>query len=203
MFMFKRLKLNSAKSRLVEERLYEMVMDELDSGNIRKGIWGKALALSNGNDNQAKARYIELRVESLKDEVHVIQPILDSKDNSLDLIEEETSNVEKETYITKFFFVSFCIYSLALIIIVYSNSLEFGWFHWLCSILLIAWFSTASAMRVRGEHLSHFHPAMFFIILVMTVIFNLYNGSIFSWQHWLNSMLFSYFCATTRFINFK
>ena len=76
--MFKKLKLNSAKARLVEERLYEMVMDELETGNIRKGIWGKALAQSNGNDNQARSKYLELRVESLKDEAHVIQSILES-----------------------------------------------------------------------------------------------------------------------------
>jgi len=91
MLMFKTLKLNSAKSRLVEERLYEMVMDELESGNIRKGIWGKALAASNGNDNQAKSKYLELRVESLKDEAHVIQSILDS---APDVIEEKEPESE-------------------------------------------------------------------------------------------------------------
>ena len=81
--MFKRLMLNSAKSRLVEERLYEMVMDELESGNIRKGIWAKAVAKSNGNDSQAKSKYLELRVESLKDEAQVIQSIIDTeKDRS-------------------------------------------------------------------------------------------------------------------------
>jgi len=93
MLMFKRLKLNSAKSRLVEERLYEMVMDELESGNVRKGIWGKAVAKSNGNDNQAKSKYLELRVESLKDEAHVIKSILDTdvvkSEPKPDLIEAE------------------------------------------------------------------------------------------------------------------
>ena len=87
--MFKSLKLNSAKSRLVEERLYEIVMDELESGNVRKGIWGKALAKSNGNDNQARSNYLELRVESLKDEAHVIQSILEAEPDVIEEIECE------------------------------------------------------------------------------------------------------------------
>lgn len=87
--MFKKLKLNSAKARLVEERLYEMVMDELDSGNIRKGIWGKSLATSNGNDNQARSKYLELRVESLKDEAHVIQSILNTEPDIIEDIKPE------------------------------------------------------------------------------------------------------------------
>jgi hypothetical protein len=94
--MFKRLRLNSAKSRLVEERLYEMVMDELETGNIRRGIWAKAVAKSNGNDNQARSKYLELRVESLKDEAHVIQSILESEENKPkpDLVEPKPDLVE-------------------------------------------------------------------------------------------------------------
>lgn len=76
--MFKRLRLNSAKSRLIEEKLYELVLDELESGDICRGIWAKAVAKSNGNDSQANSKYLELRVESLKDKAHVIQSILDS-----------------------------------------------------------------------------------------------------------------------------
>jgi hypothetical protein len=90
--MFKRLRLNSAKSRLVEERLYEMVMDELETGNMRRGIWAKAVAKSNGNDNQARSKYLELRVESLKDEAHVIQSILESEENKPNLIEPESNS---------------------------------------------------------------------------------------------------------------
>jgi hypothetical protein len=94
--MFKRLRLNSAKSRLVEERLYEMVMDELETGNIRRGIWAKAVAKSNGNDNQARSKYLELRVESLKDEAHVIQSILESEENKPkhDLVKPKPDLVE-------------------------------------------------------------------------------------------------------------
>jgi len=64
---------------LEEEKLYELAMDELDSGNVRRGIWAKAVAQSNGNDNQAGSKYLELRVGSLKDEAHSIQSILEPK----------------------------------------------------------------------------------------------------------------------------
>jgi hypothetical protein len=212
--MFKRLRLNSAKSRLVEERLYEMVMDELETGNIRKGIWAKAVAKSNGNDNQAKSKYLELRVESLKDEAHVIQSILDSKDNNPDLIEEEksevvtneietsyvgTSYVENETYTHPFFFVSLSIYSLALIIIVNLNSRELVWFQWLYLILFVFWLSKVSATRVKGEHLYFFNRMTFFVALGISLSIILFLGYIFSWQGWLCALLLSYFCATTRY----
>jgi tetrahydromethanopterin S-methyltransferase subunit F len=91
--MFKRMKLNSAMARLVEEKLYEMAIDELGNGNVRKGIWAKAIAKSNGNKEQEKSKYLELRVESLKDEAQVIQSIVDSLDGRSELIENNTSGL--------------------------------------------------------------------------------------------------------------
>ncbi len=128
--MFKKLKLNVAKSRLVEERLYEMVMDELESGNVRKGIWGKALAQSNGNDNQARSKYLELRVESLKDEAHIIQSILESesKENKPDVIKVEKIKPEplqsesKETGGSPENVLAFCVVFIFLFILVVSNT---------------------------------------------------------------------------------
>jgi hypothetical protein len=46
-----------------EEALYESLLDELDSGNIRRGVWAKALAESDGNEARAKARYIVIRAK--------------------------------------------------------------------------------------------------------------------------------------------
>lgn len=210
MLMFKRLRLNSAKSRLVEERLYEMVMDELETGNIRKGIWAKAVAKSNGNDNQAKSKYLELRVESLKDEAHVIQSILDSKDYNPDLIEEEKSEVvineietsyEETSFTTKFLYVSLGIYSLALIILVNANAWELHWAHWLYSIVIVFWLSKVSATRVRGKQLYFLNPTMFFMILGISLTITLFMGFIYFWQFWLCSLLLSYFCATLRYVN--
>lgn len=61
-------KVKNKLGALEEEKLYAHVMDELDDGVLRKGLWGKALAKSNGSESQAKSKYLELRVESLKGE---------------------------------------------------------------------------------------------------------------------------------------
>ena len=60
-----------AYERLVEEQLYETVVQELQQGIKREGLWAKALVLSDGEDNKAKAQYIKLRIQSLIDEVQI------------------------------------------------------------------------------------------------------------------------------------
>ena len=65
------LKLNSAKSRLFEERIYELVSKEIESGQKRAGLWAKALATSDGSEERAKSKYIKLRVQSMKDELEL------------------------------------------------------------------------------------------------------------------------------------
>ena len=97
--LFKKATLKKAKQlevktkekigNMEEEKLYELAMDELDSGNVRRGAWAKAVAKSNGNDNQARSKYLELRVESLKDEAHVIQSILETEPDVIEEIECE------------------------------------------------------------------------------------------------------------------
>ena len=74
--MFKKFKLNSSINRLIEEKLYEIVADEMDRNEIRKGLWAKALAQAGGDDVKVKGKYISLRVESLRDEENVIVAIL-------------------------------------------------------------------------------------------------------------------------------
>ncbi|MFY0670163.1 MAG: hypothetical protein JXQ95_19180 [Alteromonas stellipolaris] len=91
--MFQSLKLNSAKERLYEEKLYEQVASEIYQGQKRSGIWAKALALSNGSEELAKAKYIELRVQSLKDEIAVAKGILKQESQSIKrVVAEKTKN---------------------------------------------------------------------------------------------------------------
>ena len=71
MSFFSHFKLKSAEGRLVEEQLYERVVNELTSGIKREGIWAKAVAKSYGNEAKAKSLYIKFRVQSLKDEIEV------------------------------------------------------------------------------------------------------------------------------------
>lgn len=69
--MFDKLRRASAASRLIEEQLYEQVVNELANGKRRNGLWAKALANSEGIEDKAKALYIQYRVQSIKDEVEI------------------------------------------------------------------------------------------------------------------------------------
>ncbi|MDQ6972942.1 MAG: hypothetical protein Q9M30_09855 [Mariprofundaceae bacterium] len=70
--MFESIKKRSAAARIIEEQLYEQVVNELASGKRRNGLWAKAIANSNGQDEQAKALYIQYRVQSLQDEYELL-----------------------------------------------------------------------------------------------------------------------------------
>ena len=59
----------NAATRLREEMLYEVVAEEIDNKVRRSGLWAKAFAMSNGDENAAEAKYILLRVQSLRDEI--------------------------------------------------------------------------------------------------------------------------------------
>jgi len=58
---------NQAPS-LEEEALYKQVLDEVESGVMRKGIYAKALADGLGDEGKAQSLYIKYRVQSLVDE---------------------------------------------------------------------------------------------------------------------------------------
>ena len=58
---------NQAPS-IEEEALYKQVLDEVESGVMRKGIYAKALADGLGDESKAQSLYIKYRVQSLVDE---------------------------------------------------------------------------------------------------------------------------------------
>ncbi len=68
MSFLKNLFIASASARLVEEQLYEYVAKEINADIRRDGLWVKAVEKSLGDEAKAKALYIQLRVQSLKDE---------------------------------------------------------------------------------------------------------------------------------------
>lgn len=51
-----------------DERYYEQVAHELQSGPVYAGMWTKAFADAKGNESEAKALYIKRRVAELKAE---------------------------------------------------------------------------------------------------------------------------------------
>ena len=86
--MFDKFRLNSAKARLLEEKVYEQVVQELAQGFRRDGLWAKAMAEGNGSEERAKSIYIKLRVQSIKDEMEVNADIIKT--------EAERSDYEKQ-----------------------------------------------------------------------------------------------------------
>ena len=61
-----------AAQKLAEEQLYEFAAEEIAANNIRPGLWAKAIAEADGDDGKAKARYIKLRVETMKAEADLV-----------------------------------------------------------------------------------------------------------------------------------
>jgi len=68
MKIFDKFSVSAAASRLNDETLYAFVSEEIEKGIKRDGLWIKAVADAKGNESIAKANYIKLRVQSLKDE---------------------------------------------------------------------------------------------------------------------------------------
>jgi len=58
-----------AASRLSEEALYEQVAKEIADGQKRPGLWLKAQSESNGIEAKAESIYIQLRIQSIVDEM--------------------------------------------------------------------------------------------------------------------------------------
>ena len=58
---------------MTDERFYAQVADELSRASAIPGLWAKAFAESNGNEQQAKALYLRYRARQLAEiESHAI-----------------------------------------------------------------------------------------------------------------------------------
>jgi len=66
-------KIKGSKGRLKEEAIYSAVMKEMKAGLKSDGLWGQAISETEGNEKKAKALYIKLRVQALKDEINIYQ----------------------------------------------------------------------------------------------------------------------------------
>lgn len=65
--MFNMFKKAAISNRVEETILYEYVLDELEDGFKVRGLWGKALAMSEGDENKATSLYMQYRVQNIKD----------------------------------------------------------------------------------------------------------------------------------------
>ena len=71
MSFFSSAKAKLAASKLAEEQLYAQAAEEAASGQIRRGLWAKAIAETGGDEAAAKAHYLKLRVEIMRAEAEV------------------------------------------------------------------------------------------------------------------------------------
>lgn len=92
--MFEKFKLGRALDRLVEEKLFELAFDEIEEGNIRRGIWAKAIANSDGNDGKTRSLYVQMRVDAMKDEARVVNAIIKELQQN-DHLNQSSNNITK------------------------------------------------------------------------------------------------------------
>lgn len=57
---------SSTPERIDERTLYAQVLDEIESGNIDRGLWAKTFAECNGDENRTQAKYLAYRVKEFK-----------------------------------------------------------------------------------------------------------------------------------------
>jgi len=55
------------EDHMVEEEFYELAYEEIESGNLKKGLWAKAFSEAEGDGNKAKALYIKYRFDQIKE----------------------------------------------------------------------------------------------------------------------------------------
>lgn len=68
---------------LYDEQIYAKVAEEIFDREISPGLWAKAFAQTNGNEQQAKAIYITLRANQIKLGVDVEAEMVARADQSL------------------------------------------------------------------------------------------------------------------------
>ena len=95
MSIFSTAKASLAARKLAEEQLYEMAVEEIVANNIRQGLWAKALIESNGNETAARAKYIKLRVESLKAEADLQEYVAENFEKERREREREEAEAER------------------------------------------------------------------------------------------------------------
>ena len=79
MGLFDKVKKTTIESRRYEEKLYEVALEEVVAGEVRKGLYAKAVAKADGDKEKADGIYLKLRVQSIMDDIESEQ--IDRRDN--------------------------------------------------------------------------------------------------------------------------
>lgn len=87
--MFKKFKAGLSAQRLIDEKLYELVAAEMSNDDIKIGLWTKATADAEGNENKIKALYIKYRVQAMQDEAKIESVLIEEATELLEEAKEE------------------------------------------------------------------------------------------------------------------
>jgi len=69
--MFDRIRKANLASRVIDEKLYDIIATEMKDGVIQEGLWLQAIAKARGSEERATGDYITLKMQSLRDEIEI------------------------------------------------------------------------------------------------------------------------------------
>lgn len=112
-----------------EEAFYQKVLEEVESGQMRKGIYAKALADSSGDLGKANSLYIKYRVQSLMDEHKALGLSLPSKraQKRIDKKQKEEEDWANTPWYEKTFYTMLGLVFIGLILVVVIGLLDKYW----------------------------------------------------------------------------
>jgi hypothetical protein len=79
------------QERKLDEMAYDQALRELTSGSIRPGVMAKALAECDGDEAKARARYLDLAAQSIKDDLYISQRMSEEKQKSTNINSSNTN----------------------------------------------------------------------------------------------------------------
>ena len=122
---FSSAKAKLAASKLVEEQLYAHAAEEVASGQIRQGLWAKAIAETGGDEAAAKAQYLKLRVEIMRAEAEITEFAANkaSRANESQKFSKEKGASESNDGLADMLVATVILMLLGLIAFVYGSSL--------------------------------------------------------------------------------
>jgi uncharacterized membrane protein YhaH (DUF805 family) len=86
-----KVKTHIALQQVPDEKYYEQAYQEIQSENVREGLWAKALTQSDGDEKKTHAQYIKLRVDALK--LEAIQQFDKNSADNGELIKNDLNNI--------------------------------------------------------------------------------------------------------------
>ncbi|GGC15314.1 hypothetical protein GCM10007205_25320 [Oxalicibacterium flavum] len=76
------LKDRAVFERKIDEAAHEIALEEFRTGAVRNGLMGKAVIEAGGNEDKAKAVYLQLLVASIKDDMYIAHRLAQPKGDS-------------------------------------------------------------------------------------------------------------------------